>query len=232
MMRREETAREYLDGPAAPADLAASLDDIDRLNAWFGGYALTLREIRHTAAPLVRGRSFVVVDVGGARGDLAVRVARWARRVGRQVFIVVVDRNATSLGLGASACAAYGEIVRVRADASALPIRAASADVVTSSLVLHHLGPDAVVASLAEMAAASRGVVVVNDLLRAWWSRTLVWLATRLLARHRFSRHDGPLSVRRAYAPDELRALADRAGLTTLRILPRRLRARVLVVWP
>ena len=67
MMRREETAREYLDGPAAPADLAASLDDIDRLNAWFGGYALTLREIRHTAAPLVRGRSFVVVDVGGAR---------------------------------------------------------------------------------------------------------------------------------------------------------------------
>jgi hypothetical protein len=55
MMRREETAREYLDGPAAPADLAASLDDIDRLNSWFGGYALTLREIRHTA-PLVRGR--------------------------------------------------------------------------------------------------------------------------------------------------------------------------------
>jgi hypothetical protein len=74
--------------------------------------------------------------------------------------------------------------------------------------------------------------VVVNDLLRAWWSWTLVWLATRLLARHRFSRHDGPLSVRRAYAPRELRALADKAGLTTLRILPRRMRARVLVVWP
>jgi ubiquinone/menaquinone biosynthesis C-methylase UbiE len=231
MMRREETAREYLDGPAAPADLAASLDDIDRLNSWFGGYALTLREIRHTAL-VVRGRSFVVVDVGGGRGDLAVRVARWARQVGRRAFIVVVDRDATSLGLGASACATYGEIVRVRADASALPIRAASADVVTSSLVLHHLGPDAVVASLAEMAAASRGVVVVNDLLRAWWSWTLVWLATRLLARHRFSRHDGPLSVRRAYAPRELRALADKAGLTTLRILPRRMRARVLVVWP
>src|SRR5215475_11718066 len=177
MMRREETAREYLDGPAAPADLAASLDDIDRLNAWFGGYALTLREIRHIA-PLVRGRSFVVVDVGGGRGDLAVRVARWARRGDRRAFIVVVDRDATSLGLGASACAAYREIVRVRADASALPIRAASADVVTSSLVLHHLGPDSVVASLAEMAAASRGVVVVNDLLRAWWSWPLVWLAT------------------------------------------------------
>src|SRR5262249_38512787 len=58
-------------GGAAPVERfgdghAASLDDIDRLNAWFGGYALTLREIRHIA-PLVRGRSFVVVDVGGGR---------------------------------------------------------------------------------------------------------------------------------------------------------------------
>ena len=231
-MRREETAREYLDEPTAPADLAAALDDVDRLNAWFGGYALTLREIRRTAASLVRGRSFVVVDVGGGRGDLAVRIARWARRVGRRACIVVVDRDATSLGLGARACADYGEIVRVRADASALPIREASADVVTSSLVLHHLGPHDAVASLAEMAAASRGVVVVNDLLRGWWSWSLVWLATRILARHRFSRHDGPLSVRRAYAPNELRGLADTAGLATLRIFPRRLRARVLAVWP
>jgi ubiquinone/menaquinone biosynthesis C-methylase UbiE len=231
-MRREETAQEFLDGPAALADLAASLDDIDRLNGWFGGYALTLREIRRAAARTPPGRTFVVVDVGGGRGDLAVRVARWCRRSGRRARIVVVDRDAASLRLGAAACAAYGEIARVRADATALPIREASADVVTAALVLHHLDPDGAVVSLAEMAAASRGAVVVNDLLRAWWSWVLVWLTTRLLARHRFSRHDGPLSVRRAYAPDELRRLAEKGGLTALRVLPRRLRARVLAVQP
>jgi hypothetical protein len=37
-------------------------------------------------------------------------------------------------------------------------------------------------------------------------------LGTRLFARHGVSRHDGPLSVRRAYAPDELRVLGDKAG--------------------
>jgi ubiquinone/menaquinone biosynthesis C-methylase UbiE len=229
-MRREETAREFLDGPAAPPDLAASLDDVDRLNAWFGGYALTLREIRRAAA--AAGPAFIVVDVGGGRGDLAVRVARWARRVGRRARIVVIDHDAISLRIGAAACAAYAEITRVQADASALPIREGSADVVTSSLVLHHLEPDGAVASLAEMAAASRGAVVVNDLLRAWWSWAVVWLVTRLLARHRFSRHDGPLSVRRAYTPHELRGLAEKAGLRGLRVFPRRLRARVLAVLP
>jgi ubiquinone/menaquinone biosynthesis C-methylase UbiE len=231
-MRREETAREFLDGPVAPADLAASLDDVDRLNAWFGGYTLTLREIRLAAARAAPQRSFVVVDVGGGRGDLAVRVARWCRRRRRRARIVVVDRDETSLRLGAATCAGYAEITRVRADATALPIREASADVATASLLLHHLDPDGAAQSLAEMAAASRGAVVVNDLLRAWWSWALVWLTTRLLRCHRFSRHDGPLSVRRAYAPEELRRLAEKAGLTGFRVRPRPLRARVLGMRP
>ena len=41
----------------------------------------------------------------------------------------------------------------------------------------------------------------------------LVWLATRVLAMHPVSRHDGPLSVRRAYAPAELAELFRTAGL-------------------
>ena len=49
-MRRAEGAREILDGPVAPDVLAASLGDLDRLNAWFGGYALTLTRLRRAAA--------------------------------------------------------------------------------------------------------------------------------------------------------------------------------------
>ena len=228
-MRREESALEFLDRPVPTADLAASLDDIDRLNAWFGGYALTFGEIARVAARVPPGRPLVVVDVGGGRGDLAVRVVRWARRARRRVRVVVIDRGGESLRLGSTG---YSEIARVQADATALPIREASADVVTCALMLHHLDPDAAAASLAEMAAASRGALVVNDLLRSRWSWALVWLATRLFARHRFSRHDGPLSVRRAYAPAELRALAEKAGLGNLRIARHRLRARVLAVTP
>jgi ubiquinone/menaquinone biosynthesis C-methylase UbiE len=237
-MRREETAREFLDGPMATADLVASLDDVDRMNAWFRGYALTLAEIARVAARTPPDRPLVVVDVGGGRGDLAARVVRWARRAGRRVRVVVIDADGASLRLGASAPpgarpragAPAADILRVQADAAALPIREASADIVTSSLMLHHLGPDAVAASLGEMAAAARGAVVVNDLLRTRWAWGLVWLATRFFARHRFSRHDGPLSVRRAYAPDELRALAGKAGLASLIIVRHRLWARLLAV--
>jgi hypothetical protein len=61
------------------------------------------------------------------------------------------------------------------------------------------------------MARAAR-LAVVSDLLRTRLSLALVWLATRVLRLHPVSRHDGPLSVRRAYSPDELIVLAEKAG--------------------
>jgi ubiquinone/menaquinone biosynthesis C-methylase UbiE len=217
-VRRAEGAREVLDGPVGAADLAASLADIDRLNAWFGGYALTLREIRRLTAAVPVDRPVRVVDVGGGAAAFAVRLARWARRRGRPMRIVVVERDRTSLTLARRTVAAYPEVLLVRGEASALPCREGAADVVTSGLTLHHLEPHQAVASLREMSTVARLGVVVNDLLRRRLSLGLVWLATRVFRCHPISRHDGPLSVRRAYSGDELRALAEQAGAGRLTI--------------
>ena len=54
--------------------------------------------------------------------------------------------------------------------------------------------------------------MVVNDLLRTPAAFALVWLTTRALRLHPVSCHDGPISVRRAYSADELRALGRRIG--------------------
>jgi hypothetical protein len=211
-LAREEDARERLDGPLPPPALRATLDDLDRLNAWFGGYALTLSRVRRAEARLPRGRRLVVVDVGGGRGDLAVNVVRWARRRGRPVGVLVVDADPATLALARRRTAAYPEIVLVQADATALPLRAGAADVAVAALTLHHLDQDAAAGCLAAMAAAS-SLAVVNDLLRTRPSLALVWLTTRLLRLHPVSRHDGPLSVRRAYSAGELAALAEKAGV-------------------
>jgi len=213
-MRRAEGAREYLDGRVPPADLAATLADLDRLNAWFGGHALSLARVRRVAAHAPRERTLRIVDVGGGDGAFARRVVRWARRAGRRVRVLVVDDDAETARLAIGACAAYPDIAVLRADATALPLAAGAADVVHAGLTLHHLEPDAAVPALREMRRACRGRVVVNDLARTPLALGLVWLATRLLPVHPMSRHDGPLSVRRAYAPSELGALFGAAGAT------------------
>jgi ubiquinone/menaquinone biosynthesis C-methylase UbiE len=212
-MRRAAGARELLDGPVGPEDRAATLADVERLDAWFGGHAVSLACVSRAARGVPPDRPLVVVDVGGGAGGFARRVTRWARRRRRAVRVLVVDRDEATTALARRACAADPEIRVVRGDATALPLGVGSADIVHAALTLHHLEPEAAVTALAEMARVARGRVVVNDLARTPLALGLVWLATRLLLLHPVSRHDGPLSVRRAYAPSELAELFRKAGL-------------------
>ena len=64
------------------------------------------------------------------------------------------------------------------------------------------------------MAAATRHLVLVNDLARSRFNYCAVWAACRMLSRSPVVRFDGPASVRSAFTPKEALALAERAGLT------------------
>ena len=63
---------------------------------------------------------------------------------------------------------------------------------------------------------SSQGVVV-NDLDRGWLGWLGAWLLGHFLTRNPYTRHDAPMSVRRAYHPTELIALLHDAGLVPVR---------------
>src|SRR5262249_53249296 len=154
---------------------------------------------------------------GGA--DIPRALARWARRAGRPIRIVALDRDRAMLACARRASASYPEIVLLQGDALAMPVRPGSVDLVISALTLHHLEPASAVEDLAAMDRTARIGLVVNDLVRSRAAYIVVWLATRALTKNRMSRHDGPLSVLRAYTPDELRVLGRKAGLVAARVL-------------
>jgi SAM-dependent methyltransferase len=217
-MRRVDDALEMLDRPTPPADRAASLRDIEWLNTWSGGDALTLRHVRRAVRRLPRDRTIWIVDVGAGGGGFARRLARWARRSGRRIRVLALDSDEDAVRLAVRATAPFPEIVIVRADACALPVRARAVDLVVCMLTLHHLAAQTAPTALAEMAAAARLGFIVNDLWRSRLSVALVWLATRLSGCHWISRHDGPLSVRRSYSPAEIRGLTAGASLGSVAV--------------
>jgi ubiquinone/menaquinone biosynthesis C-methylase UbiE len=136
------------------------------------------------------------------------------------VEIVATDNHATTLELARAHTAGEPSIRTEAADALDLPFADGAFDVALLSTALHHFDDDAdCLQVLREMHRVSRLGLIVNDLAR---SRGAL-LGARLLAatvwrRHPVTRHDGPLSVRRAFTPAELRDLAARAGFGKARV--------------
>ncbi len=226
---RVQNAVELLDAPLSSSDLEESLGDISRLNRYFGGSWVTRSHLVRLLGER-RGGPVTVLDVGSGGADIPVRLVRWARRRGIALRVIAVDRERRILDVARQRAAAYPEISFIHADGLRLPVRGGGVDAAISSLTLHHLEPDAAPSLLAEMARVSRRGFVVNDLMRGRVAYVLVWLATRLFAWNRMSRHDGPLSVLRAYTAREIGALAERAGVAPVRITRHLLCLRLAVV--
>ena len=212
-LERDADAVEMMDRPSSFGELAGALRAITQLNRFFGGRRLTLRHVRRLLAALPADKLVTVLDVGAGAADIPVALVRWARRAGRRIRVLALDRDGGTLTYARRYTAAYPEITTVQGDALALPVRPGSVDVVISAMTLHHLQPEEAVRYLAEIDAASRIGWLVNDLVRGRVAHRLVWVATRVFSRNAMARHDGPMSILRSYTPPEVVALCEKAGL-------------------
>jgi ubiquinone/menaquinone biosynthesis C-methylase UbiE len=213
-MRRMAGAPELLDGPLDdPLSLRGNLRDLGRANQLTGGGALSRRAIEALAPAAA---ALTVLDVGTGGADIPLALLAHAHKRRRTLAITAVDNRPEILE---AARAIRPDLDRVAgleldvADGRALPYPDASYDVAHASLVLHHLEPAEAVAFLRELARVSRVGVVVNDLSRRRITLIGAWLLSRTFTRNRYSRHDAPLSARRAYTLREAIGLLAEAGL-------------------
>ncbi len=219
-MDRLTNAEELLDGPLDdPAALAGNLRDLRRINRALGGVRisrLAVDRLLSVAPTHMDATPTSIIDVGTGGADIPVALLAEARRRGRQLEVVATDARPEVL---AAARIARPALARVRglaldvADGRQLPHPDRSFDIAHASLVVHHFPPDEAVALLMEMARVARLGIVVNDLDRRRRHWLGAWLVGHLLTGNRYTRRDAPLSVRRAYTPQEMRELLGRAGM-------------------
>lgn len=217
-MDRLTDARELLDGPLDdPRALADNLRDLRRINRWLGGVSLSRSAIRSLAGATA---ALSLLDVGTGGADIPLALIQDARPRGARLRVVGLDSRPEILEAAARADPAVAttpELGLLLGDGLALPFEAGTFDIVHCSLVVHHLTPDEAIALLSEMRRVARTGVVVNDLDRGLLGWVGAWLIGHLLTGNRYTRHDAPLSVRRAYRPGEMAALLRTAGFEPVR---------------
>lgn len=203
--------RERMDEPGVdPAELHPTLEDLSWVNRTFGGTRAVLCHLDG----LCRDRHGPIrfLDVGTGYADIPRAVVRWARARGRVIEIDALEPHPTIRQLATRACADFPEIHLHDGNGLALPYSDGGVDVACASQILHHLEGDEPVRFLAELSRVARYGVVVSDLRRGAWPYLLTRVTLYALSRSRFIRHDGPMSIRRGFTPQELWDLARAAG--------------------
>jgi 2-polyprenyl-3-methyl-5-hydroxy-6-metoxy-1,4-benzoquinol methylase len=201
-------ADEMMDDPAlAPAVYARVLADLARLNA------LTLASwptLRFLSRGLRGRRVFRLLDVGFGQGDLLRAIGRWAARRGIEARLVGVDLNPNSAGAARAATPAGMDIDWRTGDWRDQPDRF---DFIVSSLVAHHMTRPQLIDFLSGMEARAAAGWHVNDLWRSRLALAGFTLLVPLIGAHPIVRHDGQVSIRRAFRSADWRGLLEGAGL-------------------
>lgn len=182
-----------MDDPLLPDEVLADAHrHITRINRWLGNTRAIIKAI-------ARDRGVKrVLDIGCGEGAMLADV-----RAALGVEVIGIDLRPPRVTLAPV----------IAGDAARDPLP--EADVAFTVLTVHHM-TEADVVAMIRNASRSVGRLIILDLVRDPMPERLfrLFVAPLLPA---INRKDGEISVRRAFTPAELRALAEAAGATNIR---------------
>jgi 2-polyprenyl-3-methyl-5-hydroxy-6-metoxy-1,4-benzoquinol methylase len=219
-LRSRAGGAERMDEPDIDArELEDGLADLRAVNRWLGGRRVAIRLLGRMLRRMPAGQPVRVLDVATGSADLPLALVRWAARRGILLEVLATDAHERTLAAARRAVATEPRVRIAPADALALPFDDGAFDFALCATALHHFDDAAALRVVRELDRVARYGWVVSDLSRSL--PALIGariLAATLWRNNPVTRHDGPLSVRRAFRPAELRALARRAGLEGARV--------------
>jgi len=206
-----------------PEEIRDTLRDLRGFNENFGGFR-SIASLLKKIASRNRLQSLSFLDVAGGTGDVAESARLALGKNGLPVKATVLDRAVSHLtGNGTG-------LEKVAGDALQLPFRSESFDVVGCNLFCHHLEPAEVVRFFNEALRVARLAVIASDLRRNLF-HWFVAYAGRITYRSRLTRNDAPASVRRAYTPAEISALAEKTSAASFEIYQHYFQRLGLILW-
>jgi SAM-dependent methyltransferase len=219
-----------MDEPCSYEELRACLRDIARVNSLTFSHRPTLDWLnRLVEAMPVSAAPLRIVDVGCGYGDMLRRIDSWAAKRRIPVVLTGIDLNPDAIRAAREATAPTQRIEWLVGDAlSDHPT--GDTDVVLSTLMTHHLPNPEIVRFLRWMEQTAQRGWFINDLHRQPVPYHLFRLLARFSNWHGFVRHDGPVSIRRSFVPEDWENLCAAAEIPLERVSIRESRPARLCV--
>jgi len=188
----------------AAKDLFTNLKELDFINTWLGGHAITIVGVHHFLNSKIRYmlEDYVTIaDVGCGGGDNLIAIAKWARKHKIRVKLIGIDIKPDCINYAVENCKAYNEISFITSD---YQLVVDNFDIIFSALFCHHLNDNQLVSYFKWCNQHASWGFFVNDLHRNPWAYYSIKYLTLLFSKSYLVKNDAPLSVLRGFHKTEL----------------------------
>lgn len=210
-LKKRSAQKELLDADNIPfADIKKNMQELESINRFLGGHAITLKGMRAFLQPKPLKLSICEIGCGGgdnlraiqkfcAQNNISVQLT--GIDIKKECIDYAIDRNSN---LQAEWICSDYKLIDFKAD---LP------DIIFSSLFCHHFSNAELVQMVRWMKTNSRQGFFINDLHRhplAYYS--IKWI-TKLFSSSYLVKNDAPISVTRGFVKKDWENILEQAGL-------------------
>lgn len=221
------------------SSLKQNLNEMDLCTHWFGAkwvLVSAFNKIYRHYLPnfqmyLTFPQELVIADLGCGSGDLLTTIDSWARKHHLSVSLLGIDANSYIIAHAKTKTLAYKNIHYQVLDIFSNEFASIKCDIVTLNSVCHHFSDNELTQLFKKLIQQTQYAIIINDLHRHFLSYYGIKLLSKILNFSYLSRHDGPISVLRAFKRNDLIRLLKQADVKSYQISRKWLFRWELIIW-
>lgn len=197
--------------------LEQTLRELKTINLLLGGNKVTTSGLGKLIANSSR-KELTIADIGCGGGDMIEVMGKWARRAGIKAQFLGIDANPNIVNRAIEKLSGHANVAFKVQNVFDPAFAKQPVDIVTCTLFTHHFTQDELVQLLVSFREKAKLGIVINDLHRHPLAYHSISLLTKLFSKSPMVKHDGPLSVLRAFHRKEWEELLQKSGFQKFEI--------------
>jgi 2-polyprenyl-3-methyl-5-hydroxy-6-metoxy-1,4-benzoquinol methylase len=222
MFSKRSNQRELMDDFSLHEEaLRMNLKEIEAINRWLGSEKSLISAINflyQQQYPRIKKNEIFITDLGCGSGDLLRAISRWGQTKAVNINLMGIDANEFILNHAKIASKQFPNIKYELINILSNDFKKLRFDITTLNSFCHHLSDNELIILITQLQRQNRLGIIINDLHRHWIPYFTIKYISKFLNFSYLAKHDGPLSVLRAFQKKELIHILTKANVKSYRI--------------